>query len=118
VVLADARSLRSAKLFLKGFPSASTTRVSWLHKSVVAPQGCRGSLNDALLTRLVALNHERATEEKRGLIRHLRPDYQNSNATKAPREDKPPSPAPKHLLLIHNPQSTIHDPQSPAWPER
>lgn len=30
-----------------------------------------------LLARLVALNHERAAEEKRGLIRYLRPDYQN-----------------------------------------
>ena len=31
----------------------------------------------ALLSRLVALNHERAAEEKRGLIRWLRPEYQN-----------------------------------------
>ena len=34
------------------------------------------ALEQALLTRLVALNHERAAEEKRGLIRYLRPDYQ------------------------------------------
>jgi hypothetical protein len=39
-------------------------------------QECRGSLRDDLLTRLVALNHERAAEEQRGLIRWLRPDYQ------------------------------------------
>ena len=32
---------------------------------------------EELLTRLVALNHARAAEEKRGLIRYLRPDYQN-----------------------------------------
>jgi hypothetical protein len=31
---------------------------------------------EELLRRLVALNHERAEEEKRGLIRWLRPDYQ------------------------------------------
>lgn len=31
---------------------------------------------DEVLARLVALNHERAREEKRGLIRWLRPDYQ------------------------------------------
>lgn len=31
---------------------------------------------ETLLTRLVALNHERAAEEKRGVIRWLRPDYQ------------------------------------------
>jgi hypothetical protein len=35
------------------------------------------ALEQQLLTRLVALNHERAAEEKRGLIRYLRPDYQN-----------------------------------------
>ena len=29
-----------------------------------------------IITRLVALNHERAGEEKRGLIRWLRPEYQ------------------------------------------
>ena len=34
------------------------------------------SLEQTLLTRLVALNHERAAEEKRGLIRWLRPDFQ------------------------------------------
>jgi hypothetical protein len=32
--------------------------------------------DDEILTRLVALNKERAKEEKRGLIRWLRPDYQ------------------------------------------
>ena len=34
------------------------------------------ALEQELLTRLVALNHERAAEEKRGLIRWLRPDFQ------------------------------------------
>ena len=36
---------------------------------------------DEILTRLVALNAERAAEEKRGLIRWLRPDYQNPKGT-------------------------------------
>ncbi|EDY84212.1 hypothetical protein VDG1235_3843 [Verrucomicrobiia bacterium DG1235] len=36
-------------------------------------------LEQQILTRLVALNHERAAEEKRGLIRYLRPEYQNPN---------------------------------------
>lgn len=35
---------------------------------------------DEILARLVALNVERAAEEKRGLIRWLRPDYQRSRA--------------------------------------
>jgi hypothetical protein len=32
--------------------------------------------DDEILARLVALNHERAAEERRGLVRWLRPDYQ------------------------------------------
>ncbi len=32
--------------------------------------------DDEILERLVALNHERAEEERRGLVRWLRPDYQ------------------------------------------
>lgn len=34
-------------------------------------------LDDEILERLVALNHERAAEEKRGLVRWLRPEFQN-----------------------------------------
>jgi hypothetical protein len=41
------------------------------------------ALEQQLLTRLVALNHERAAEEKRGLIRWLRPDYQAPGAAPA-----------------------------------
>ena len=36
----------------------------------------RSKIEQEILTRLVALNHERATEEKRGLIRWLRPEFQ------------------------------------------
>ena len=39
------------------------------------------ALEQAILTRLVSLNHERAAEEKRGLIRWLRPDFQAPGAT-------------------------------------
>jgi hypothetical protein len=41
------------------------------------------ALEQLLLTRLVALNHERAAEEKRGIIRYLRPDYQAPGAAPA-----------------------------------
>jgi hypothetical protein len=37
--------------------------------------------DDEILERLVALNHERAAEEKRGLIRWLRPEFQNKGGT-------------------------------------
>lgn len=33
----------------------------------------------AILTSLVELNHQRAEEVKRSLIRYLRPEYQNPN---------------------------------------
>lgn len=68
-----------------------------------------------LLTRLVALNHERAAEEKRGLIRWLRPDYQNP--TKTSDGHRPPlqgdlsgtetdSSSSNQKSKINNPQST------------
>jgi hypothetical protein len=38
---------------------------------------------DDLLLRLVALNRERAAEERRGLIRWLRPEYQNPDGKAA-----------------------------------
>lgn len=47
------------------------------------------ALEQAILSRLVALNHERAAEEKRGLIRWLRPDYQAPGAaTATPAEEQ------------------------------
>jgi hypothetical protein len=39
------------------------------------------ALEQEILTRLVALNHERAKEEKTGLIRWLRPEYQAKTRT-------------------------------------
>lgn len=41
---------------------------------------------EELLRRLVELNAQRAAEEARGLIRWLRPDYQNPNAESAPEQ--------------------------------
>ncbi len=55
-------------------------------------QECGGSLKDALeqeiLSRLVTLNHERAAEEKRGLVRWLRPDYQAPVTAALPAEEQ------------------------------
>jgi hypothetical protein len=42
------------------------------------------ALEQQILTHLVALNHERAAEEKRGLIRYLRPDYQRGGDHRSP----------------------------------
>jgi len=40
--------------------------------------------DEEILQRLVDLNHERAEEESRGLVRWLRPDFQNPTAGDAP----------------------------------
>ena len=42
------------------------------------------AFDEAILERLVALNAERAAEEARGLVRWLRPEFQNPHAFVAP----------------------------------
>jgi hypothetical protein len=42
------------------------------------------AFDEAVLERLVALNAERAAEEKRGLVRWLRPEFQNPQGGHAP----------------------------------
>jgi hypothetical protein len=65
-----------------------------------------------LLTRLVALNHERAAEEKRGLIRWLRPDYQNRGGDhRSPQQSTIPGTDPTQSP-ISNTESSI------PWPDR
>jgi len=52
-----------------------------LDAAVFAAYGWPTDLDEqALLTRLVALNQRRAAEEAKGTIRYLRPEYQNPNA--------------------------------------
>lgn len=53
------------------------------------------ALDQELLKRLVALNHERAAEEARGLVRWLRPDYQAPGSTPAPSQTEIVLPAPE-----------------------
>lgn len=90
-------------------------------------QGTSSANEDALLTRLVALNHERAAEEKRGLIRWLRPEYQNP--TKTSEGHRPPlqgdlagtetdSSSSNPKSKINNPQSSINPSSSFQWPDR
>ncbi|MCX6875325.1 MAG: hypothetical protein NTW21_16190 [Verrucomicrobia bacterium] len=69
------------------------------------------SLEQQLLSRLVALNHERAAEEKRGLIRWLRPDYQ-ARGTAASDGHRPPLQTEIGLDDSTHLPSTIHDPLS------
>jgi hypothetical protein len=44
--------------------------------------------DEQILERLVALNAERAAEEKRGLVRWLRPEFQNPRGAKAATQEK------------------------------
>jgi hypothetical protein len=44
--------------------------------------------DEQILERLVALNAERAAEEKRGLVRWLRPEFQNPGGAKAATQEK------------------------------
>lgn len=53
---------------------------------VATREDARRALDDALLTRLVALNAERAAEEKRGLVRWLRPEFQAPGEKPAPQQ--------------------------------
>jgi len=46
------------------------------------------AFDEAVLERLVALNAERAAEEARGLVRWLRPEFQNPNAHIAPEQSE------------------------------
>ena len=49
-------------------------------------EDARRTFDEAILERLVALNAERAAEEARGLVRWLRPEFQNPSAQAAPEQ--------------------------------
>lgn len=63
---------------------------------------------EELLTRLVALNRERAAEEKRGVVRWLRPDYQKPKlAKKLPQTRQEQIEAEMEIIEL---------PEKPRWP--
>ncbi len=64
--------------------------------AVFAAYGWPATLSDEeILERLVALNHERAEEEKRGLVRWLRPEFQNPGGGGTAVQDELPGTAVK-----------------------
>lgn len=66
-------------------------------------------MSDAeILDRLVALHGERVEEEKRGLVRWLRPEYQNPGGTNAP--------APTELPLVAGQTATAAAATLTPWP--
>jgi hypothetical protein len=78
------------------------------------------SLSQSLLTRLVALNHQRAAEEKSGHIRWLRPDYQCATGVPPVDAGGTLQQASQVELLLPPPTSSfIPQPSSfaPEWPK-
>ena len=81
------------------------------------------SAEQELLTRLVALNHARAAEEKRGQIRWLRPEYQNRSSDRGgdlrspTQSNLPGTETASSPSKIQNLKSSIGNPSSP-WPDR
>ncbi len=58
------------------------------------------------------LNHERASEEKRGLVRWLRPEYQNPAASAAPVEEQAEIELPEAGKSARAPVFTL------TWPDK
>lgn len=80
-----------------------------LDAAVLAAYGWSDLAQDdsaALLERLVALNAERAREEAGGLIRWLRPDFQNPGAAASPAGQPVDTPQQGKMVLPENPAST------------
>ncbi len=74
----EALTAKDKRVHEQGLVSVLKQLHDELDAAVFAAYGWPADLSDeGILERLVALNRERATEERRGLIRWLRPEYQN-----------------------------------------
>ena len=90
----------------------------------VAGAGVTVSLSEEILTRLVALNSERAREEAKGQIRWLRPAYQNPQAqlpattetTAGATVDAKNEPKTRSTAAIESTSATSGTAQKTAWP--
>ncbi len=63
-----------------------------------------------------ALNHERAEEEKRGLIRWLRPEFQNPQGKKGAVQDEIPGTGPKKAKKSAKSETPAKT-EKRAWPK-
>lgn len=82
-----------------------------LDVAVAAAYGWPSDLPEAeILTRLVALNAQRATEEKSGKIRWLRPEFQAPTSTASPAAKVPwPKPLAERMALVRHQLNLAHD---------
>ena len=84
-----------------------------------------GLSTDTLLTQLVELNTQRAAEEKTGLIRWLRPEFQNPAASKTLQNQELLAPAQQGLqaeIALDNKEKPVSgkapDQNTQPWPAR
>ncbi|MEI6606171.1 MAG: type IIL restriction-modification enzyme MmeI, partial [Verrucomicrobiota bacterium] len=80
-----------------------------------APLDAEG-LEQLILSRLVALNHEHAAEEKRGLIRWLRPDYQSPSTATSDGHRPPLQSEIEGIDTSDHSTSKIQNSKFPDWP--
>lgn len=80
----EALTVKEREIHEQGLVSVLKQIHDDLDAAVFDAYGWQSTLTDEeILERLVALNHERAEEEKQGLIRWLRPEFQNPQGVKA-----------------------------------
>lgn len=80
----EALSAKERGIHEQGLVSVLNQIHDELDAAVFGAYGWPATLTDEeILEKLVALNHERAEEEKRGLVRWLRPEFQNPKGDKA-----------------------------------
>jgi hypothetical protein len=112
----DVLTAKDKKIHEQGLVSVLKQLHDDLDAAVFAAYGWPANLpDDEILTRLVALNAERAREEKSGHIRWLRPDFQNKQ--KKPTQTEmgiKDAPAPNSKIQI--PKSKI--PWPPSLPDQ
>ena len=73
--------------------------------------------DEEILERLVALNHERAEEEKRGIVRWLRPEFQNPQGKKDAVQDEIPGTGQKKAKKGAKARQRPAKAEKRAWPK-
>ncbi|MCC6561693.1 MAG: hypothetical protein IT478_10070 [Xanthomonadales bacterium] len=73
------------------------------------------AFDEAILERLVALNAERAVEEARGLVRWLRPEFQNSGVGAKPQQVEIDTAAMEDEAPVDGAVAVVGKPQ--PWPK-
>src|SRR5205823_5428598 len=109
---ANALSEKDKLIHEQGLVSVLKQLHDELDRAIFDAYGWPADLSDEqILERLVALNAERAAEEERGLIRWLRPDFQNPQGAAAVRQGELELPATAETPAAAKPK------QKAPWPK-